>query len=308
MVSENDVPVDVTMSGKNDFKAHHANSVKRTALITGGAGGIGQELAKLFARDSYNLVLVDRNEEDLESAKNKLHAVNPDIRILLLEQDLTSQDAAKKVYEFTQKHDLQINVLVNCAGFGTYGFVNDIDDDRELDMLQLHVINLYRMTRLYLKDMVERNEGQIINMSSISAFQPNPYFATYGASKSFVLQFSRALNYELKEKGLNVKVLAVCPTAVKDTGFKAFAGMEHTRAFRSWMVVNASIVARDTYLAMECDRDLVIPGRGFGLLQRITSRLPVSLLMRISRSELKETAGFLSREMFTCSSEKGADQ
>jgi len=296
------------MTGNNDFNGHHANCIKRTALITGGAGGIGQELAKLFAHDSYDLVLVDKNEENLECAKNELHAVNPDIRIMLLEQDLTIPDAAKKVFEFTRKHSVQVNVLVNCAGFGTYGFVNDIDGDRELDMLQLHVINLYRMTRLYLKDMVERDEGQIINMSSISAFQPNPYFATYGASKSFVLQFSRALNYELKEKELNVKVLAVCPTAVKDTGFKSFAGMEHIRAFRSWMAVNASVVARDTYLAMECGKDVVIPGRGLGLLQRIACRLPVSLLMRISRSELKENSRFLLKEIFTCSPEKGADQ
>ncbi len=278
------------MAGKNDFKVHHVNSIKRTVLITGGTGGIAQELAKLFARDSYDLVLIDKDENKLESAKSTLHTVNPNIRILLLEEDLTNPDAARKVYEFTQKHSVKINVLVNCAGFGTYGFVNEIDGDRELDMLQLHVINLYRMTRIFLKDMIERDEGRIINMSSIAAFQPNPYFATYGASKSFVLQFSRALNYELKEKGLDVKVLAVCPTAVKDTGFKTFARMEHTRAFRSWMAVNASVVARDTYRAMQCDRDVVIPGRGLGLLQRITSRLPVSLLMRISRSELKENS------------------
>ncbi|WP_340818120.1 SDR family oxidoreductase [Methanolobus sp. WCC4] len=296
------------MGQNNSNTDHIAGKCRKTVLITGGAGGIGQELAKLFARDGYDLVLVDRNKEDLKQVRDPLQCINLNMRIFLLEQDLSEPDAATKVREFTREHSLMIDVLVNCAGFGTYGFVNEIDEERELDMLQLHVITLYRMTRLYLKEMVERNEGRIINVSSISAFQPNPYFATYGASKSFVLNFSRALNYELKEKGLNVRVMAVCPTAVKDTGFRTAAGMEHTRAFRSWMSVNASVVARDTWRALQCDRDVVIPGRGLGLLHHIACRLPVSWLMRLSRSELRETAGGLPKEMFICSPEKGADQ
>jgi short-subunit dehydrogenase len=302
------VQVDVNMKEINSENDHGTEKLRKTVLITGGAGGIGQELAKLFARDGYDLVLVDRVKEELKQVRDALQGIDLKMRILLLEQDLTETDAASKVHEFTCDHSLRIDVLVNCAGFGTYGFVNDIDEDRELDMLQLHVIALYRMTRLYLKEMVKRNDGRVINVSSMSAFQPNPYFATYGASKSFVLNFSRALNYELKEKGLNVRVLAVCPTAVRDTGFKAAAGMEHTKAFRSWMSVNAGVVAHDTYLALDCDRDIVIPGRGLGLLQRIACRLPVSWLMRISRSELRENSRFLSREMFICSPEKGADQ
>lgn len=302
------VQVDVSMEQIGDKHYHHAEKSGKVVLITGGAGGIGKEFAKLFAHDNYDIVLVDRKKEDMKPIRDTLQNINLNMRIFLLEQDLTDLEAASTVYKFTRDHSLQIDVLVNCAGFGTFGFVDDIDEERELDMLQLHVITLYRMTRLYLKDMVERNDGRIINVSSISAFQPNPYFATYGASKSFVLNFSRALNYELKEKKLNVKVLAVCPTAVKDTGFKKAAGMEHTKAFRSWMSVNAGVVARDTYFALGCDRDVVIPGRGLGLLQRITCHLPVKWLMRISRSELRENDRGFSKDMFICLPEKGADQ
>lgn len=260
----------------------------RAVLITGGAGGIGRELAGLFALDSYDIVLVDMDLENLEYVKNELANLNPGINIMLIEQDLTIPEAAERVYEFTKKQGLHVSVLVNCAGFGTYGPVQDMDHGRELNMLQLHVLALYRLTRLYLNDMIGCNEGHIINMSSISAFQPNPFFATYGASKSFVLQFSRALSYELKEQELNVKVLAVCPTAVKDTGFKESAGMEGSRTFSSWMAVTARDVAIDTYRAMKDGRDVVIPGKGLGLLHCLISRLPAGWLMKMSRSQLKD--------------------
>lgn len=262
---------------------------RRTALITGGSGGIGLELGKLFAAADYQLVLVSMPGDDLKLARDMLHSVNPFINIFVLEKDLSRSGAATEVYEFTCKHGLTVDVLVNCAGFGTYGHVNEIDIEKELAMLQLHVSTLYHLTRLYLQEMIRRDEGQVINMSSISAFQPNPHFATYGASKSFVLNFSRALNYELRERGSKVRVLAVCPTAVRDTGFQAAARMERTRAFRSWIATTPDVVARDTYRAMQRGKDVVIPGRGLGLGQALVSLLPASWRMRISRSQLRET-------------------
>lgn len=263
-------------------------SRKRTALITGGSSGIGLELAKLFANDDYQLVLVAKPLEELEKAKETLKAIKPELQILLMQQDLAQPGAAQEVYEFTRKHDLELNVLVNCAGFGTYGFVNEIDMKKEIDMLQLNVSTLYQLTRLYLSEMVERDEGKIINMSSISAFQPSPTFATYGATKSFILQFSRALNYELREQGSNVRVLAVCPTAVRETRFQSAACMEKSNTFNSWMATTADVVARDTYQAMHQGKDMAIPGRGLGLLHSIVNRLPTSWLMKFSRAQLKE--------------------
>ncbi len=262
---------------------------RKTMLITGGSGGIGIELGKIFASAGYHLVLVALPGEDMMQTKSILKDVNPFVNILLLEKDLSSCGAAEEVYEFTHSHKLTVNVLINCAGFGTYGHVYEIGIERELAMIQLNVSTLYHLTRLYLQDMIERDEGQIINMSSISAFQPNPCFATYGASKSFVLNFSRALNYELRERGSKVRVLTVCPTAVKDTGFQATAGMEHARAFSSFMATTSATVARETYTAMKQGKDVVIPGRGLGFGNALVNLLPASWKMRISKYQLQET-------------------
>jgi len=264
------------------------NADGRTVLITGGSGGIGMELARLFAADGCRLVLVAMPGEDMKKARDVLQAISPFTNILLLETDLSKPGAAVEVYEFTQSYGLTVDILVNGAGFGTYGHVNEIEIERELAMLQLHIGTLYHLTRLYLREMIERDAGQIINMSSISAFQPNPCFATYGASKSFILNFSRALNYELQERGSRVKVLAVCPTAVKGTGFQKCASMERARAFNSWMAITPAIVARDTYRAMQSGKDMVIPGRGFGFGQALVNLLPASWRMRVSRSQLQE--------------------
>ncbi|WP_406659800.1 SDR family oxidoreductase [Methanolobus sp. ZRKC3] len=261
---------------------------KRTALITGGSSGIGLEFARLFARDGYRLLLVANPLKELEDAKNNLLDTYPESEVLIKAQDLAQHGAAESLYDFTKENDIQIDVLVNCAGFGTYGFVDTIDVDRELSMLQLHVGTLYHINRLYVRDMMDRDCGQIINMSSISAFQPNPYFATYGASKSFVLNFSRALNFELCEKGSKVRVMAVCPTAVKGTGFQDAAGMGKTKTFDSWMCVTPDVVARDAYRAMERGKDLVVPGRFLGIGRSLVCRLPTNWLMRISRYQLRE--------------------
>lgn len=265
-------------------------SGRKTVLITGGSGGIGMELGKLFAAADYQLVVVSMPGENLEPVRDVLQSVNPFINIFLLEKDLSRPGAATEVHDFTRSHDITVDVLVNCAGFGTYGHVNEIDIEKELSMLQLHVGTLYHLTRLYLREMIERDEGQVINMSSISAFQPNPHFATYGASKSFVLNFSRALNYELRERGSKVRVMAVCPTAVKGTGFQAAARMERARAFNSWMATTPAVVARDTFRAMQRGKDVVIPGKGLGLGQALVSLLPASWQMRIARSQLREMA------------------
>lgn len=262
---------------------------KRIALITGGSGGIGIELAKLLARDAYTLILVALTRKELEDARAVLHTINPEIDIFLLEKDLTNAEAATQIHEFTSEHKLKVDVLINCAGFGSCGYVNDTDIDEELAMLQLHVCTLYHLTRLYLREMIERDEGYIINMASIAAFQPNPGFATYGASKAFVMNFSRALNYELREMRSMVKVMAVCPVAVRGTGFMKRAKMERIRAFNSWMNIMPEKVAAEIYKGMMHGKDIVVPGRAFSLGQKMVSLLPVSWKMKISRAEMRET-------------------
>ncbi|RSD35581.1 MAG: short-chain dehydrogenase of unknown substrate specificity [Methanohalophilus sp.] len=265
-----------------------AQNEQKTVIITGGSSGIGLELAKLFAMDGYRLILVAQPRVELENARAYLQRLYPKTEILLKQIDLAKPLAANEVYAFTQERGLFVDVLVNCAGFGTFGFVNEIDLEKELSMLQLHVCTLYHITRLYLSDMIKNDRGYIINLSSISAFQPNPNMATYGASKSFVLNFSRALNYELNERKSSVKILAVCPTAVKGTAFKKTANMEGTNTFNTWMTTTATVVAQDTYKAMLCGKELLIPMRRFFIIHKIINMLPTKWLMNIARGQLKE--------------------
>ena len=255
-------------------KTQTAGSSSKTALLTGGSSGIGLELSKLFARDGFRVLLVSKPETELKAAVNLLAGLFPDAEMLSLSADLSRPEAPETVYRFSKEKGIEVDVLVNCAGFGTFGFIGETDIDRELAMINLHIRSLYHLTRLYLRDMIDRNRGRIINLSSISAFQPNPRLATYGATKSFVLQFSRAVNFELKEKGLDVRVTAVCPTATRGTAFQSAAGMEKANTFDSWMTVTPDIVARDAYRGMLQGKDLVVPGRGFGLLRSLFRTCP----------------------------------
>ncbi len=260
---------------------------EKTALITGGSSGIGLELAGLFARDGYRLLLVSKPPEELKSAKTQLEQRFPGVDIHTLPIDLATPEAPPRVYDFARQLGHPVDVLVNNAGFGSYGFINEVSVEKELQMIQLHVSTLYHLTRLFLRDMIERDRGHIINLSSISALQPSPMLATYAATKSFVLQFSRAINYELKEHGSRVHVTAVCPMATAGTGFQAAAGMERTNTFETWMTTTPPVVARDTYAALKNKKDFVIPGRGFGLLQRFVRHLPDSIQIRIARKNLQ---------------------
>jgi len=259
----------------------------KTALITGGSSGIGLELAGLFARDGYRLLLVSKPPEELAKAEAELKRQWPGAAIHTLAIDLATPEAPPLVYDFARALGRPIDVLINNAGFGTYGFIDEIAIDKELQMIQLHATALYHLTRLFLRDMVEQDRGHIINLSSVSALQPSPMLATYAATKSFVLQFSRAVNYELKERGSRVRVSAICPTATAGTGFQARAGMLQTNTFDTWMTTTPQVVARDTYAVLQNKRDFVIPGRGFGLLQRIIRHLPDSVRMRLARENLQ---------------------
>ena len=257
------------------------------ALITGGSSGIGLELARLFAQDGYRLLLVALPEAELEAAKAQLKRDFPHAEVLSLQKDLSRPEAAHEVFEWTEELNLEVDVLVNNAGFGTYGFVPEIPMDREAAMIRLHTETLYRLTRLYLGGMLARNRGRILNLSSISAFQPNPLLSTYGATKAFVLQFSRALAFELRERGSQVRVTVSCPTPVKQTGFQQAAAMSDSSLFSSWMTTTPEVVARDSYRALMRGRELVIPGKGFQVLHGFFRLLPIPLLTRISREHLR---------------------
>lgn len=260
----------------------------RTALITGGSSGIGLELSKQLAEArQWRLLWVSKPATELEQARTSLQEMFPQLEIHTLARDLSLTDGPKAVFEWSRELGFPIDLLVNNAGFGTYGYINEISPEKELTMIHLHICGLYQLTRLFLKEMVERDSGHIINMSSISAFQANPMLTTYGATKSFVLQFSRGLNFELKEQRSAVRVTAVCPTPVKETGFQTNAGMEQTNTFNNWMVVTPEVVAKSIIRSLGSRPDVLIPGRGFSMLRSVLRHLPDRWMMKLSRRHLR---------------------
>jgi len=258
-----------------------------TTLITGGSSGIGLETARLLAKQGHTLLLVALPEAELASAKKQLLEESPGTLIDTLAIDLSKPDSAQQVYDWAQTIGKPIDHLINNAGFGTWGFIDELDIEREAAMIQLHVGSLYRLTRLFLADMLEKDSGRIVNLSSISAFQANPMLATYGATKSFVLQFSRAINQELRERKSQVRVIAVCPTPVRATGFQSVAAMEESNLFKSWMVTTPQVVAKSIVRSLGGRRDMVIPGRGFDWVYALTKRLPDRWQILLSGAHLK---------------------
>ena len=184
-----------------------AEDNSRWAVVTGASSGLGVDFADILSARGYNLVLVARREERLyEVARNleRNHAVETHIAAM----DLSEEDAAKRLYEEMQQRNYRVEVLVNNAGYGLYGYFTDIDRRNELNMLRLDILSLTELTKLFVRDMTERDSGYILQLSSVGAYQPTPTYASYSAAKSYVLNFGEALNYELRGTGVSCTVLS----------------------------------------------------------------------------------------------------
>lgn len=184
----------------------------KTALITGASSGIGKELAYVYAEKNYNLVLAARRKDRLEEIKTDIknkHSVSVEI----FEIDLSKTDSAEELFRKVSSKNIKVDVLINNAGFGMKGNFKDLDIDTEEDMLVLNMITLTKLTKLFVGPMIKAGSGNIINIASTAAFQPVPKLAAYSATKAYVLSFSEAIAYELKDK--NIKVTAICPGATQ---------------------------------------------------------------------------------------------
>jgi short-subunit dehydrogenase len=193
-----------------------------TTLITGASSGIGAAFARKFAALGRNVFLVARSEEKLITICNELGRMSG-IRAQYFALDLTQPDAPARLFEETKKRGLEIDTLVNNAGFGSMGYFDKLDLARELEMIQLNVAPLVDLTYRFLLPMRERKQGTIINVASTAGFQPVPFMATYAATKAFVLSFSEALWEENRHFG--VHVMALCP-GVTETNFFEAAKMD----------------------------------------------------------------------------------
>jgi short-subunit dehydrogenase len=194
-----------------------------TTLITGASSGIGATFARKIAALGRNVFLVARSEDKLIALCNELGRLTS-IRAQYLALDLQQPDAGAQLFEETKKRELEIDMLINNAGFGSMGDFAKLDLNRELEIIQLNVRALVDLTHRFLQPMRERKRGTIINVASTAGFQGVPYMATYAATKAFVLSFSEALWEENRSHG--VHVMALCP-GVTETNFFEAAGMDH---------------------------------------------------------------------------------
>lgn len=226
-----------------------------TVLITGASSGIGMDMARIFAAGKSDLVLVARSTDKLNQLAEELRATE-NVQVEVISQDLGASDAAASLCATISEHNLQIDVLVNNAGFGLRGTVAELDCARQVNMVQVNITALTELTRLLLPAMIERGRGGILNVASTAAFQPGPWMAVYYATKAYVLSFSEGLYEELKGTGVHVSCL--CPGATA-TGFAAEADMESSLLFRMGTMTSPA-VAQAGIRGLRANKPIVIPG------------------------------------------------
>ena len=243
---------------------------QKTAVVTGASTGIGYELAKVLAREGYQLLLVARGEARLKKVAEELGKAE------ILAVDLGKSGAAVAVHEAVKGMDVEI--LVNNAGFGTYGRFLETDVESELEMLQLNMVALTHLTKLFVADLAKRGGGRILNVASTAAFQPGPGMACYFATKAYVLSLSEALAHELKSKGITVT--ALCPGATRSE-FQSRANMHSSRLVKNGMM-EPSVVAEIGYRALMSGKTVVVPGYANRMLARSVGFLPRGWVTSVS--------------------------
>lgn len=228
--------------------------MKNTALITGASSGIGRELARIHAAQGGDLILVARRQEALQSLADELKA-DHGTESLVIAADLTREEAPQEIYNLVSEAGITVEYLINNAGFGGRGKFHERAWEEDRSMIQVNIVALSALTRLFLPDMVARNSGRILNVSSTASLTPGPLQAVYFASKSYVTFFSNALLEELHDT--NVTVTALLPGAT-ETEFAQVSGMDKTGLFDK--TVTAQSVAQDGYDAMMAGEMEVISG------------------------------------------------
>ncbi|TDI89970.1 MAG: SDR family oxidoreductase [Candidatus Dadabacteria bacterium] len=246
---------------------------KETVLITGASSGIGMGLAKLFAADGSDLVLVARREDRLNELAEKLKSEHG-IEVHVLPKDLSKKTSPKEIFNHLKKEKIEIDVLVNNAGFGSRGMVSELDTDLQVDMVQVNAAALTHLTSLFLPGIIERGQGGILNVGSLAGFQPGPNLAVYFATKAYVLSFTEALAEEISNP--NIKISCFAPGPVK-TEFGEKSDLEDSLLFKlSLMDLEPAVKAG--YEGFRKGKTIVIPGlkqQIVPFLNRFTPRLIV---------------------------------
>ena len=221
----------------------------KTAIVTGGASGIGLEFVKLLICDDYKVYVVDNSQENLSNLPSIVNSENFEI----ISQDLSKTDSPEKLYKILKNKN--VDILINNAGFGTFGKFHKTNWKIEKDMINLHVLNTTYLTKLFLKDMVKKNEGKILNIASVAAFQPGPLMSLYYATKAYILHFTEAISNEVKDKNICISVL--CPGQTKTNFQKNVSTKKNKIKFNTACPIK---VAKYGYESLKRNVTVSVPG------------------------------------------------
>jgi uncharacterized protein len=243
----------------------------RAALITGASSGIGEAFANTLAAKGLDLVLVARSEDKLRSLAKQLAEVHSR-RVEVVVADLSLAGSAAKIHAATQALGMEIDLLINNAGFGTAGAFHQLDAAREQQEIMLNAAAVVDMTHAFLPAMVERGRGGVINVASMAGFQPMPFMAVYAATKAFVLSFGQGLRQEVRKKG--VTVLSVCPGPVDTPFFEATGNRKLRNSVPKGTMTTADDVVRASLRAFASGQSVVVPGAANKMMAAFTRTMP----------------------------------
>jgi uncharacterized protein len=258
--------------------SQNIQSNNQYVLITGASSGIGYEMAKTFANNGYNLVLVARRVEPMQELVSKY----PNVEIKIISKDLSLDNACEELFQ--ELKNVKVDILVNNAGFGDSGEFHTLDKAKQLNMIDLNVRALTELTHSFGSLMVSRNQGRILNVASVVAFMPGPKMATYFATKAYVLSFSQALSQEWGKYG--VQVMALCPGVTK-SGFQDVANQSHMQMVQTKGIPTSAEVAQYGYMQLMMGKTLVVHGMINKLYAFLPKVLPRKLYLVIMENALK---------------------
>ncbi len=252
---------------------------KGTALITGASMGIGRDLAHEFAKHGHAVLLVARSEGKLRELADQI-STQYKVQAHVITQDLTDPNAAHTLYDQVQTLGISVDILVNNAGFASYGFFHELALKTQTDMIQLNVTTLTMLSHVFVKDMLARRSGKILNVASTAGFLPGPLMAVYYATKAYVLSFSEALNNELRDKGVSVTALCPGPT---QSEFQARAAMQDSKLVQRNLMTSQAVAAQG-YAALMAGESVRITGFSNKLLMFMRRFLPRDMITQMTRN------------------------
>lgn len=268
--------------------------IPERVFITGGSSGIGLALSRRLAARGISLLWASLSEDEIANAREVILAETPDAKIEAFAVDLTARDAAQQTADWVSAHG-PVDVVVNNAGFGVFGDWRETSIEAEQAMIALNVGAVHALSRRLLPRLEDRaaetgRRAMLINIASNSAFMPVPKLAAYAATKAFVKHYTEGLAMELAAAGSRVTASVVCPAAVRDTPFKARAGMERVRTFESFTAVSADEVAGDIERVIDTGLRFRVSGWRMRLAYAVTKFLPAPIVRAVASREVEHAS------------------